>query len=30
VRELVDVIESAMGRYERDEIGVDTLQLPRA
>ena len=30
VRELVDVIESAARRCERDEIGVETLQLPHA
>ena len=30
VRELVDVIERAARRCERDEIGVETLQLPHA
>ena len=30
VRELADVVERAAGRRERDEIGVEALQLPHA
>jgi DNA-binding NtrC family response regulator len=30
VRELADVVERAARRRERDEIGVEALQLPHA